>query len=106
MTKVYSVTIRNRVAATALAVSIVGLGVVFLTVGFVLLAALAAAGIVIGGGLAIYNRLRGREPVLLRSTAAHEPGHEQGLDPSLEIQPAAPPLIRPRRDSGGEPPAG
>ena len=64
MPRVYSLTVKNRLAAAAFAAAIIGLGVVFLTVGVALLAALAAVGLVVGTGMGIYRRLRGGRPAL------------------------------------------
>lgn len=55
---------------------------VFLTFGFVLLLALAAAGLVLGIGGALLRRLTGRAPIgrdALRS--------RDDLDPALEVKP-------------------
>lgn len=63
---------------------------VFLAFGFVLLLALAAAGLLLGVGAALLHRLtgRGRSP-----SDAIRPRHD--LDPSLEVKPPPRSLDRP-----------
>ncbi len=85
---------RNRAAGIALAIGIVGVGAVLLTVGFALLASLAVVGGLIGGGYALYHRLRG--------TSKSLPGQRQrvgftssALDPTLEVKPTRPAIVRP-----------
>jgi hypothetical protein len=86
--RTYSLTIKNRLTATAVAVGIVGVGVLIVFVGFALLAALTVAGAVLGTGFAAYRWLRGAKAEL--------PGARSGgLDPSLEIQPRTRPLAAP-----------
>lgn len=73
----------GAVVAGAVLLLLVG---VFLAFGFVLLLALAAAGLVLGIGGALLRRLTGRAPV------RHDelrPRHD--LDPSLEVKPPLPP---------------
>lgn len=65
---------------------------VFLAFGFVLLLGLAAAGLVLGTGAALYRRLSGR-PSVERSAAAYR----RGLDPTLEIEPPPPGVSPPDR---------
>ena len=98
MAKVYSVTIRNGAGTIALATGIVAIGVVLLTVGFALLASLAVVGGVLGAGFGLYHRLRGGRPALPRGAGRNQ----SGLDPTLEVQPMQPALIRPRTDSPRE----
>lgn len=89
MARVYSLTVKNRVGAAVFAVAIVGIGIVFLTVGFALLAGLVVVGGVLGAGYTIYNRLRGREAAL--------PGtfrRDNGLDPAMEVRPVEASVIR------------
>ncbi len=74
------------VAGTALLL-VVG---AFLAFGFVLLLALAAAGLVLGIGAALLRRLAGRPPTRRDSV---RPGH--GLDPTLEVQPPPRTLDKP-----------
>ena len=80
--RVYSLTLRNRFGAMLFVLGIIGLGAAMLFVGFAVLAMLAAGGAVLGTGVAIYNRLRGRnaDP---RRRAIRDPQ----LDPSLEVFP-------------------
>ena len=103
MAKIYSLSLRNRAAATLFGVGIVALGAVFLTLGFALLLGLVAAGGIIGAGMAGYRLLRGSrgEP---RATARIDfgtlsqgaPNTQSGLDPALEVRPAAKAVIEPR----------
>ena len=89
MAKVYTLTIQNRVAAIVVAVAILGLGAVFLTVGLALLAGLAVTGGILGAGYALVRRIRGDR------LSGHQPrvGAINGLDPALEVRPAAPTTI-------------
>jgi hypothetical protein len=80
--KVYSMTLKNRFAATLLLLGLVGLGAAVLFVGFAVLAGLAVAGAVVGTTMSIYNRLRGRTPEILQPYR-----QAPGLDPSLEVFP-------------------
>ena len=50
MSRAYTLTIRNRAGALVIGVAVVGLGVLFLTVGIAILAGLAVAGGLIGTG--------------------------------------------------------
>ena len=86
--RTYSLTIKNRLTATAVAVGIVGVGVLIVFVGFALLAALTVTGAVLGTGFAAYRWLRG---------ASAELPHRRdlGLDPSLEVRPQTRPLAAP-----------
>ena len=59
MAKVYTLTIKNRIAAIVIAIAILGLGAVFFTVGLALLAGLAVAGGAIGAGYGLLRRIRG-----------------------------------------------
>ncbi|CAN5655859.1 hypothetical protein BH23GEM1_BH23GEM1_11770 [soil metagenome] len=61
---------------------------VFLAFGFVLLLALAAAGLLLGIGAAMIRRLTGRPP------PQPPPASRHGLDPALEV---APPSDSPTR---------
>ena len=79
--KVYSMTLKNRFAATLVVLGLVGLGAAVLFVGFAVLAGLAVTGAVVGTGMSLYNRLRGRKP------EAFQPYRQVGLDPSLEVFP-------------------
>jgi hypothetical protein len=91
MSKVYSVTIKNRAAAVGFSVLIVGLGVIFVTFGMALLAALAVTGTLVGAAAAIYKRLSGNSD----RQRLDRMRREAGLDPSLEVQPVRPPTIAP-----------
>ncbi|MGK2934368.1 MAG: hypothetical protein ACSLFE_03885 [Gemmatimonadaceae bacterium] len=69
----------GAVVAGAVLLVVVG---VFLAFGFVLLLALAAAGLLLGVGTALLRRLTGRGPAPLDAA-----GPRHGLDPSLEVKP-------------------
>jgi hypothetical protein len=93
MSKVFTLTIRNRAAAIGFSIAVLVLGVIFVTLGMALLAGVALTGAVIGGGLALSRRLRGKAHPL-----SHQPlSSGDRLDPSLEIQPTRPPTIAPLR---------
>jgi hypothetical protein len=79
--RVYSLTLRNRFGAMLFVLGIIGLGAAMLFVGFAVLAMLAAGGAVLGTGVAIYNRLRGR------NTDPRRAIRDPQLDPSLEVFP-------------------
>jgi hypothetical protein len=95
MSKMYSLTFRNRTVAMLFLLLALGLGVIFVTVGFALLAALAVGGTVIGTGVAMYHRLRRGSHVETDQRLSAR----QGLDPSLEISPERPAIVRSREDS-------
>ena len=95
MSKVYGLTFRNRTIALLFLVLALGLGVIFVTIGFALLAALAIGGTVIGTGVALYRRLRGGAHVETDQRLSAG----QDLDPSLEISPQRPTIVRSREDS-------
>jgi len=86
--RTYSLTIKNRLTATAVAVGIVGVGVLIVFVGFALLAALTVTGALLGTGFAAYRWLRGGNVELPQRRGA-------GLDPSLEVKPVTRPLAAP-----------
>ena len=90
MVRLYTLTVKNRLAAVAIAIAILGLGAVFLTVGLALLAGLAVAGGVLGAGYALIRRIRGdRLP-----QGQPKVGALNGLDPALEVRPAGPTAVR------------
>jgi hypothetical protein len=91
MSKVYSLTIKNRAAGIGAAIAILGVGVILITFGMALLAALAITGTLVGAGAAIYRRLR-RTP---DREVSHRLRSDAGLDPSLEVRPVRPPTIAP-----------
>ncbi len=90
----------NKLAVIALgAVLLVVVGV-FLAFGFLLVLGLAAAGLLLGVGTALYRMLTGRQPSVPRQTRS-----QHGLDPALEVAP--PPAAPGRQDRigrGGAPP--
>lgn len=87
--KTYSVRIKNPLAAAGVAIGLVGVGVLIVFLGFALLAALTVTGAVLGTGMAVYHRLRGRRTEL--------PGARViGLDPALEVRPRTQPLVPPK----------
>lgn len=77
--KVYALTVRNRFIAMLAILGLIGLGAAVVFVGFTLFLGLAAAGTLVGAGMSIYHRLRGR-PV----ESLPRPGR---LDPRLEVFP-------------------
>ena len=79
MSRIYSLTPKNRITAVALAVGVVGVGVVIVFVGFALLAALTVTGAVLGTGIGAYRWLRG-------SRTLRQPPTDD-LDPALEVRP-------------------
>ena len=89
MTRIYSVTIKNRAIGLALAVGLVGLGALVLFLGFALLATLVAAGAVLGTGVAAYRWLRGG------SKRELTPHRDMALDPALEVHPPVRHLVPP-----------
>ena len=93
--RTYSLTIKNRLAATAVAVGIVGAGVLIVFVGFALLAGLTLAGAVLGTGFAAYRWLRGVNAGLPHA-------RDVDLDPALEVRPGTPPLVAPAEDTAGD----
>lgn len=76
---------RNRAQTIALAVVALAAGALLLAFGLVLLAGLAAVGLVAGTGIAIYHRLTGRWPGLPRAVGGV--GRVEPLDPSKEVFP-------------------
>ena len=91
MEKAYSMTIRNRAAAAGFSILIVAMGVILVTFGVALLAALAVTGTLAGVGAAIYRRLARRSD----REAGQRLSERGSLDPSLEVQPTRPPTIAP-----------
>ena len=70
----------SRTKLIALAILALALGGVFLALGLILLTALAAAGVVFGGGYLIWRRVRGALGGRSDEPAALE------LDPAMEIR--------------------
>jgi hypothetical protein len=89
--KVIRFTIQNRAAALLFAILILGLGVILLTVGVALIAGLAITGALIGTGIALYRRLRGKPDLLSGQWVSSD----ARLDPSLEVQPTRLPTLEP-----------
>ena len=79
MSRIYSLTPKSRITAVALAVGVVGVGVVIVFVGFAVLAALTVTGAVLGTGIGAYRWLRG-------SRILPQPRTDD-LDPALEVRP-------------------
>ena len=99
MGKMYSLTVRNRATGAVLAVAILGLGAVFLTVGFALLLALVVAGGALGAGVSLYRRLRGGSSASrIKLGKMGAPARAAGLDPALEIQATRAAVVSPRKD--------
>ena len=88
--KVYALTIRNRPAALALGLLVLGAGAALLLVGIAILAAIAIAGGVLGTGIMLYRAIRGG-----RRELGGPP--RVGFDPSLEVFPAPTAIERPAR---------
>ena len=91
MEKVYTMTVRNRVAVAGFSILIVAMGVILVTFGMALLAGLAVTGAVVGAGAALYRRLFRRPD----NEAAQRLSARGSLDPSLEVQPSRPPMVAP-----------
>ena len=89
--RVYALSVRNRFVATLAILALIGLGAAVVTVGLTLLLGLAAAGTLVGTGMSIYRRLRGR-PVDALPRAVE-------LDPRLEVFPERRVLGAPESDS-------
>ncbi len=107
MTRVVSISIRNRAIALLVLLALVGLGVVMLTVGLALLSGLTIAGGVIGAGIAAYRALRGgRGAIGGRSRGAQFGSAGQrltGLDPSLEVRSVGTTVVKPAHDGDATP---
>jgi hypothetical protein len=88
---VYSLSVRSRAGALVLALVLLGAGVTFFTVGFALIAALAVAGGLLGSAAALYYRLRGGQ----RGSPQRLGAERSTLDPSLEVFPEKPAMLRP-----------
>ena len=103
MAKMYSLTIRNRAAAALFGVAVIGVGAVFLTLGFALLLGLVVAGAVLGAGLAGVRLLRGGRGATARMNLdelrTSQSPRISGLDPQLEVKPIAPAIVRPRDEN-------
>ena len=94
----YSLTIRNRASAILFAVLVLGIGAVFLTVGFALLLTLVVAAGVLGAGATVYRMLKGGRSSPRRELYGRNGTVDAGLDPTLEIQPVRAAIVRPRED--------
>ena len=80
----------SKLAALILGVVVFLAVLVFLAFGFVLVLGLAAAGVILGAGAALFRRLSGRPAVLHDARAARH-----NLDPSREVSPPPRTLDRP-----------
>jgi hypothetical protein len=89
--RVYALTVRNRFVATLAILGLIGLGAAVVAVGFTLFLGLAAAGTLVGAGMSIYNRMRGRSVNSLPRV--------RELDPTLEVFPERRTLAAPEADS-------
>jgi hypothetical protein len=99
MAKVYTVRIRNRFTVIVFAIAFVGLVALVFTVGLAFLATIVVAGGLIGLGVGIFNRLRSGLHQLPSTHHDHvEPVLKQQLDPTLEVQPVRPAIVRPKID--------
>lgn len=93
---------RHRAQTIALAVTALAAGALLLAFGLVLLAALAAVGVVVGGGVAIYHRLTGRWPGLPRGGAVRIHRLDPTLDPAKQVFPDASRQLPPPDEERGE----
>jgi hypothetical protein len=99
MAKGYTVRIRNRFTVIVFAIAFVGLVALVFTVGLAFLATIVVAGGLIGLGVGIFNRLRSGLHQLPSTHHDHvEPVLKQQLDPTLEVQPVRPAIVRPKID--------
>jgi hypothetical protein len=99
MAKVYTVRIRNRFTVIVFAIAFVGLVALVFTVGLAFLATIVVAGGLIGLGVGFFNRLRSGLHQLPSTHHDHvEPVLKQQLDPTLEVQPVRPAIVRPKID--------
>lgn len=83
------VSMGSKLGAVVLGTALLVVVGVFLAFGFVLLLGLAAAGLLLGIGAALFRRLTGRPPQQSRVTSRH------GLDPALEVAPPPDPSVQP-----------
>ena len=83
MTKIHTLTIRNRAVAVLIGVGVLAIGALLLMMGFALLLGLGIAGTLVGAGVAGYRRLRG-------TSGAHP-----RLDPAREVKPVIKAIVRP-----------
>jgi hypothetical protein len=99
MANIYTVKIRNRFTVIVFTIAIVGLVALVFTVGMAVLATVVVAGGLIGLGVGIFNRLRSGLHQLPSTHHDHvEPVLKQQLDPSLEVQPVRPAIVKPKID--------
>ena len=91
MEKVYGMTFRNRAAVAGFSILIVAMGVILVTFGMALIAALTVTGVLVGAGATIYRRFARRS----ENSAGQRLSDRGSLDPSLEVQPTQPPTIAP-----------
>lgn len=90
---------RSRAGTIALAIAAVAIGGVFVVFGFLLLVALAAAGVAITTGVLLYRRITGRLPRFLRASAppARRPPGELEVFPDDTADSGGPRTPLPRR---------
>jgi hypothetical protein len=86
MNRLYTLNVRNRPAAIALAAVALAVGAIFVAFGIFLLLGFAAVGTLIGSGVLLYRALTGR-----RAGRLPTPDSRSELDPSLEVFPREPP---------------
>jgi hypothetical protein len=96
--KLYTLTIRNRVAALVVVIALLGLGAVFLTVGLALLAGLAVGGGLLGAGYGLVRRLRGAPSRAVGSI--HRSADD--LNPMLEVRPERPAIVGPAENANND----
>jgi hypothetical protein len=85
--RIYSLSVRNRSSGLLLALAVLGAGAALLLVGVALLATLAVAGAVVGSGVALYARLRGRNRPALGNAGLAVTAFDPALDPVREVFP-------------------
>ncbi len=93
------VSMGSKLGAVVLGTALLVVVGVFLAFGFVLLLGLAAAGLLLGIGAALFRRLTGQAPAPRGQVRSHN-----GLDPALEVKAPPAPRERQERVGGGEPP--
>ena len=99
----------SRAKTIGLAVLALAAGAALLAFGLIILAGLAVAGAVVGGGAMLFHRITGRWPKFLRvSTHVWTIGDQgtgravPGLDPSKEVFPTSPDQRLPRDSDDAE----
>lgn len=79
----FKLNVRNRVGVFVLAAVAVAIGATVLAFGLLVLVGLAGTALVVGAGVALYQKLTGRLPGRFNPARRRR----SGLDPSLEVFP-------------------